>query len=63
MTTIDKLYYDPARPSALSNLIRLRSATAATKEKGKPMPGAKKNYVYVIRARLEKPDAYTLFRL
>ena len=51
MTTISRLYYDPARPSAFSTLRKLRSAMA--KKKVKPD---------VIRAWLEKQDAYTLHR-
>ena len=52
MTTISRLYYDLARPLAFSNLRKLRSASA--KKKGKPD---------VIRASLQKQDAYTLHRL
>ena len=61
MTTINKLYYDPARPSTFSTLQKLRSATAAAKKKGKLMAGAYKRSVDVIRGRLEKQDAYTRF--
>ena len=52
MTIFSKFYYDAARPPAFSTLRKIRSATAKNK-KGKPD---------VIRAWLEKQDAYTLHR-
>jgi len=61
-TTINKLYYDPARPSALSTLQKLRSATAAAKKEGKPTLGAKEYSDAAIRAWLEKQDAHTYHR-
>jgi len=52
MTIISKLYCDTARPSAFS----------ALQKKGKEMPGVKQKSVDVIRAWLEKKDAYSLHR-
>ena len=50
---INKLYYyDPARPSGFWTLPKLRLATAGQKKK--------KESVDVIRAWLEKQDAFTL---
>jgi len=51
--SISGLYYDPARPSAFSNLQNLRLASTA---------GKKNKSGDVIRAWLEKQDAYTLHR-
>jgi len=49
MTIINRLYYDPARPSAFSALRKLRFATA------------QKNFKPdVIKAWLENVDAYTI---
>jgi len=50
MSTISRLYYDIARPSAFSTLRKLRVATAKNKSAD------------VIKAWLEKQDAYTLHR-
>jgi len=50
MSTISRLNYDIARPSAFSTLRKLRLATA------------KKKSADVIKAWLEKQDAYTLHR-
>jgi len=50
MTTITRLYYDVARPSAFSTLRKLQSATA------------KKRKPDVIRISLEKQFAYKLHR-
>jgi len=61
-TTVSKLYYEPARPSAFSNLQKLLLAMAA-KRNVTPNPGAKrKKTVEDIRDWLEKQDAYTLYR-
>ena len=50
MSTISRLYYDVFRPSALSTLRNLW------------LQRAKKYSADVIKAWLEKPDAYTLHR-
>jgi len=46
-----RLYYDPAKPTAFSNLHKLAAALVKTKKK-------KEN----LRAWLEKQDSYTLHR-
>jgi len=56
-TITNRLYCDPARPSAFSTLRKLRSATA--KKKRTSTTGKSDDN---IRASLEKQDAYTLQR-
>jgi len=57
ITTISRLYYDPARPSEFSNLQKLRLATAR-----KCTSTTVKNSVCAIRAWLQQLNAYTLLR-
>jgi len=51
MSTINRLYYDVARPSAFSTLRKLQLATAG-----------QKNSADVIKSWIENQDAYTLHR-
>jgi len=54
MASANRLYYEPARSSGLSTLLKIRAAAAAVGRKGTP------ESVDVIRAWLEKAYAYTL---
>jgi len=54
-TLISRLYYDHARPSAVSNLPKLRAAAAVRSE-------VTPQSTEYIRAWLEKQDAYKLHR-
>jgi len=58
-TAISRLYYDPARTSAFSILLKIRTAA---KNKVAPTPKkTPKNSDDVIRACLESQDASTLY--
>jgi len=58
--TTSRLYYDLAKPSAVSTLRKFLSAIAAVKKKSKAT--SKKKSVDAMRAWLEKQDAYTFHR-